>query len=323
MNPHSVNTLHRRVENLSDTQLTLWPDARKRYERLRDALTRSITLPGGTFELIHLPDRAVSTCARTDARSIAARPCFLCESNRPDIQQGIKLTNRDMEILVNPFPIFPRHLTIPSTTHIPQHYSKPLLVKMLSLARDLRDYTVFYNGPHSGASAPDHLHLQAVGTSTAGLSQISRSISDADCRIVKSKGDTRMLIHPHLTVRPVSVIGSDISEVADMMFNALSLLPIRQGEIEPRLNLYATHNTENDMTALTAVLRNAHRPSCYGDGGVIFSPGAIDMGGRIVLPRKSDFDTLTADSLQSMMEEVLLPQDIYNRFILDCISHPL
>lgn len=112
-------------------------------------------------------------------------------------------------------------------------------------------------------------------------------------------------------------------KVADMMSRALSLLPICPDETEPRVNLYATYRPQTREMALTAVLRDRHRPTCYGNEGVIFSPGAIDMGGRIVLPRKSDFDSLTADKLQMMMDEVLLPEEIFNRFILDCISHPL
>jgi hypothetical protein len=32
---------------------------------------------------------------------------------------------------------------------------------MLSLAKDLPDFVIFYNGPQCGASAPDHAHFQA------------------------------------------------------------------------------------------------------------------------------------------------------------------
>jgi len=32
---------------------------------------------------------------------------------------------------------------------------------MLSLSEAMSSYTVFYNGPQCGASAPDHLHFQA------------------------------------------------------------------------------------------------------------------------------------------------------------------
>ena len=34
-------------------------------------------------------------------------------------------------------------------------------VVLLELAEALTDYTIFYNGPKCGASAPDHAHFQA------------------------------------------------------------------------------------------------------------------------------------------------------------------
>lgn len=62
-------------------------------------------------------------------------------------------------ILVNPFPIFPRHLTIPLVSHTDQLiYGR--LGAMLDLAEKLEGYTL-YNGPKCGASAPDHFHFQA------------------------------------------------------------------------------------------------------------------------------------------------------------------
>ena len=317
----SDDMLRSRVEELFPAQLAVWPDADGRYRRMHHALRRTLSLAGGEFELKHLPDRAVSTCARTDARSIAERPCFLCASNRPQVQHRLPLPGSGLEILVNPFPIYDKHLTIPSLTHTPQAYSKHVLEQMLEIAQSLGDYTVFYNGPHSGASAPDHLHLQAVNTTN--MPQIAQETAGDGCRVLKTRGTTRLYFNPSLTTRPVTVSGTDFGEMADMMTNALSLLPVNPGETEPRLNLYATSIHDSVEMALTAILRDRHRPRCYGDDGVIFSPGAIDMGGCIVLPRKSDFDTLTSGKLQSMMDEVLLPEETFNRFILDCISHPL
>ena len=51
--------------------------------------------------------RIVSSAAKVDKKSIEARPCFLCEANRPAVQRGINF--KDYSILVNPFPIFPEH----------------------------------------------------------------------------------------------------------------------------------------------------------------------------------------------------------------------
>ena len=105
------------------------------------------------------PTRIRSSAAKTDAASIAKRPCFLCKENRPPEQESIDWRGK-YELLQNPFPIFPQHLTIPTYEHIPQRI-KGRFGDMLALAKDLPAYTIFYNGPQCGASAPDHMHFQA------------------------------------------------------------------------------------------------------------------------------------------------------------------
>ena len=64
------------------------------------------------------------------------------------------------EILVNPYPIFEDHLTVPLRWHEKQQI-KPYYEDMLDIVSDLSDYALFYNGPKCGASAPDHMHFQA------------------------------------------------------------------------------------------------------------------------------------------------------------------
>lgn len=141
-------------------QLEFWPAAAERFRALEGVETKTVNLPCGTAYRVQFnPARAVSTRAKVDAASIAARPCFLCAKNRPAEQ--ISMPWEDLEILVNPFPIFPGHLTIPAREHTPQSLDGRVgQMKRLSLA--LPGYTVFFNGAKSGASAPDHFHFQAV-----------------------------------------------------------------------------------------------------------------------------------------------------------------
>ena len=106
------------------------------------------------------PRAAHSSAARVDDRSIRERKCFLCLPHLPPEQRGILYGDRFM-ILCNPFPIFPEHFTIPHVDHVPQRIARELGA-FLALAHDLAPrYSVFYNGPRCGASAPDHLHFQA------------------------------------------------------------------------------------------------------------------------------------------------------------------
>ena len=150
------------LQSLLKRQLAGWPEAARRYRDLREVQTKEITIGGMPVRVQYNPARAVSTMARTDAASIAARPCFLCRGNRPQQQEALPFEGCDgrrYEILVNPFPIFPEHFTVPAVDHVPQRIVGRF-PDMLRLAEAFPDMTVFYNGPESGASAPDHFHFQ-------------------------------------------------------------------------------------------------------------------------------------------------------------------
>ncbi|MCH5346097.1 MAG: DUF4922 domain-containing protein, partial [Muribaculaceae bacterium] len=151
-------SLARAVENLLEQQLTAWPLAAQNYEALRNVRVKEVPVGETTIKVQFNPSRIVSTGAKVDAKSIAERRCFLCEENRPAEQRGVDFG--EYVVLVNPFPIFPRHLTIPSRHHEPQILGKRV-ADMAQLAKELPDYTIFYNGARCGASAPDHVHFQA------------------------------------------------------------------------------------------------------------------------------------------------------------------
>ncbi len=111
------------------------------------------------------PARIVSGSAPVDPESIRRRPCFLCTQNRPAEQHAI-FYRTEYLILCNPAPIFDHHFTVVSTMHTPQDIASSVNA-LLEIARDASPaYTVFYNGPACGASAPDHLHFQMIPTRT-------------------------------------------------------------------------------------------------------------------------------------------------------------
>ena len=77
---------------------------------------------------------------------------------------------------MNPFPILPRHFTIPTRRHTPQRiYSH--FGTMRRVAWDMPQYIVFYNGPLCGASCPDHMHLQAGSRGVVPIER-DRSLSE-------------------------------------------------------------------------------------------------------------------------------------------------
>lgn len=143
------------LSSFFERQFQLWPEVALRFKALDDVEIKEV----GGYKVQFNPARAVSTAAKVDSASIAARPCFLCSANRPDCQ--IALPWEDMEILINPFPIFPGHLTIAAKNHVQQSLLGRT-EQMRRLSKELPGYTIFYNGAKCGASAPDHMHFQAV-----------------------------------------------------------------------------------------------------------------------------------------------------------------
>src|SRR5208283_2992778 len=146
---------------LMDEQRRTWPDLRQAYESLDKTMDREIRCAGFTVRVQHNPGRIASTVAPVNGGSTNGRPCFLCLRNLPPRQKGILYCDSYL-ILPNPMPVFPFHSTVAHVRHQPQAISGNILA-LLSLIHDLGEgWTVLYNGPKCGASAPDHLHFQIV-----------------------------------------------------------------------------------------------------------------------------------------------------------------
>ena len=151
--------MNQTINDLLTSQLASWETARNNYTALSGVQVKELDVNGIPYKVQFNPARIVSSGAKVDAQSIKERKCFLCPANLPPVQKGIPFEGH-YNILVNPFPIFPRHLTIPEVAHVNQRIAVRFK-DMLALAQTLTDYTIFYNGPKCGASAPDHAHFQA------------------------------------------------------------------------------------------------------------------------------------------------------------------
>lgn len=265
------------INEFVDRQLAAWHEARNRHEALARVETRRIDLADGTrYEVIFNPSRITSTAARVDAASIAARRCFLCRENRPSEQMAINADG--YEILVNPFPIFPRHLTIAAIDHTPQIIAGRV-GDMARLATELPGFTLFYNGAKCGASAPDHFHFQAVPNRYLPLRER----------------------YPFKVLR----FRATTSDAESAFSETISQLPIHSDEAEPRINVLCTAISD-DMIEFVIIPRRAHRPANYGDGNgeVLLSPASVDLGGTIVTPRRKEFDSLDATSLSEIFTQL-------------------
>ena len=263
------------LETFFEEQLREWPLAHDNHDALTRVWSRELTSDKLAIPLRvqYNPARIVSTGANIDKASIAARPCFLCAKNRPAEQRAMPL-NADFEWLVNPFPILPHHYTIAAKVHRPQRILDAYDAMIQATLALPEEYIVFYNGPKCGASAPDHLHLQA------GI---------FDCQLLTAN-------------YPYKILLADSKESFRRIYDSL---PVTDGEEEPRMNVIAFR--KGNHVSLIVIPRRAHRPHCYtaeGDKHYLISPGALDMGGLIVTPRREDYDRLTADKAIDILCEV-------------------
>jgi SpoIID/LytB domain protein len=210
------------------------------------------------------------------------------------------------ELLVNPFPILPIHFTLPTVKHQPQRIL-PMFGEMLKLAESNTAITLLYNGPHCGASAPDHAHLQAVSSGILPLQQAWQRLSRNLVEVVKDEEDNgiwQVADYPAAAF----VIRSYQKSVGERLFRRIyDALPPAEDQTEPMMNIIMW---QSDGALLSVVLpRRKHRPACYtatGDAQYIISPGAVDMGGLIITPREQDFRRVTPELILDIYRELSL-----------------
>ena len=279
-------------------QLDTWDEIRQRYEALKHVGLKQL----GHRQLQYNPARMVSTGAQIDRQTIAQRACFLCEKNRPEEQLTIDLGD-DFELMVNPFPVLPMHFTIVRKTHVSQtileNYTE--IHRLLELFPEL---FVFYNGPMSGASAPDHMHFQAGIGQELPLMTVLRKLEKEQQVLIKQGNGSSLSMFNTVSFNAF-VIKSKAQETEMALFKQLyAAMPVREGEKEPRMNIVAWRDGSEDV--IVVLPRDNHRPACYfeeGDRRMVISPGALDMAGLIITPREEDFNRMSEDKLISILKE--------------------
>ena len=249
----------------------------------------------------------MSTGAKIDKQTLAERPCFLCEQNRPK-EQVKKSIDGQYELLVNPFPILPIHFTIPSVKHEPQ-LIRNSYSEIHKLLTEYPSMMVFYNGPKCGASAPDHAHFQG-GTSGVLPLQMAWQRLSRNLKPILNLNDEEGISLIEEYPCPALLIHSKSEYSDEQLFIRLyEALPLPEGEPEPMMNIVSwRHDTDYYSVVFP---RKKHRPDCYykeGDEQFIISPGALDMSGFSVTPRKEDFERLTPEIALGILNEVSLGQ---------------
>lgn len=304
------------IQKFLTEQLVDWETARNNYAALAGVQVRELNVCGVRYKVQFNPARIVSSGAKVDAKSIQERKCFLCPANLPAQQKGIPFGGH-YQILVNPFPIFPRHLTIPDLNHTPQRI-EGRLEDMMELARQLTDFTIFYNGPRCGASAPDHAHFQAGNRDFMPIeadwkNQIAGRIADYGKATLYYLND-----QPRTTL----VIQSSDMASANHLFSLICRLLPEQPEGEPMLNLLAMY--DEGVWTLFVFPRAKHRPACYtaeGDARLLSSPASVDLGGVFITPVEADFHKISPAIMEQILSEVCLSASDFAKLRQDIKNH--
>lgn len=276
--------------------------AKGNFDALAGVEVKSFDVDGMPFKVQFNPARIVSSGAKVDAASLKARKCFLCGENRPAEQFGMEWKDR-YTVLINPFPIFRRHLTIPDNSHTDQLIAGRIK-DMMDLAADLDGFTVFYNGPRCGASAPDHMHFQA---GNSDFLTIAEALDGVDLKTVATDGDATLSMVDSLPVKVFVIDAADHAAGERLFGRLLEAMPVPEGEREPMMNIlcYSTPAGER----LVVIPRKRHRPSFYGTEGtdcMLISPASVDVGGVFITPRPEDFARMDADAIRRVLNEVCL-----------------
>ncbi|KAF0158520.1 MAG: glycosyltransferase [Syntrophaceae bacterium] len=304
-------TLPQICHNFFKSQKKSWPALASACRDLTGTKIRKLSCGNYSITLQYNPARALSSGAAVDAKSIKKRPCFLCRGNLPPGQHGILYRNRYL-ILCNPAPIFDRHFTVVTLKHQPQDIMASLSW-LLQIAKDASpDYTVLYNGPACGASAPDHLHFQMIPSDTLPflkeLNELPPIKVGATVQIFAGKGFDRAVV----------VLASEDTEALKEQF--IHLLKSAQEVFtindEPPVNVFCDH--DKGCLRLTVFLRRKHRPDAYyaeSEDRIFVSPGAIDIAGVIITPLLKDFEKLNCDTMRKIYQEVSPDEETLEKII--------
>ncbi len=285
-------------------QLSRWKDVSRRYEELKQVQIRE----AGPIRIQYNPARMVSTGAKIDRDTLAARPCFLCAKNRPE-EQTVLPFGDDFDILVNPFPILPAHFTIAAR----RHQQQAIAGNYVQIHRLLRAYPqlmVFYNGPKCGASAPDHLHFQAGTSGVLPLQRAWERLHRTSVPLLKLNNREGIYEIKEYPCPALAIVSHTEAHDAELFHYVYDALPLKGAETEPMMNIVAWRK-DNAFIAVVFP-REKHRPGCYsatGEAQCLVSPGSLDMAGLLILPRQRDFERMTEAHAEAVLREVALSEE--------------
>ncbi len=309
--------LQQKVYELFDSEINNWSLAKEKYYELSRSLSKRYNFAGYSVEVVCNSARLRSTLSDVKERLEKMRTsndqeavktsfmpvndenrCFLCNEVRPQEQQSIDING--FKILVNPYPIFPKHFTIAHDSHIPQIIT-PHFRDMLLFAKDLPDFAVFYNGANCGASAPHHAHFQAGEKQYFNVIKDYDNLKDTNISTVESGEDYRIEKFDQY-LRKAFCISTECQdtaqkvfvdffakEIADNMLNVICCYyqPEYRIFVFPRKNFRPTQFFEEDENKRLAI-----------------SPASVEMSGRFVTIFQEHFDRITEADIIDIYQQI-------------------
>ena len=310
----SAGTLPELCVSLLHEQQHSWLQLSEGYAALKLVRVREVHCDGFSVFLQFNPKRIISSGARVDQQSIRKRACFLCPGNLPPEQKGV-LYRKEFLVLCNPAPILDRHYTIAHVRHISQQLDG-FLGTFLELAKDLSPtFTVFYNGPKCGASAPDHMHFQAGPSGAIPIEKESGIESRRQLR--KNLNAVAVYTLRGLGRQVIVLEGGQRGGIEAALERLIATMRKELGiSEEPMVNILCSYRDAG--WRLIIFPRRKHRPDIYfrkGNDRVLISPASVDLGGLVVTPIEKDFETVSASMIQDIFNEVSLESIVVDNII--------
>ena len=303
--------LYQQITDMFSRELDSHGRAFVNYQALAGVEVKDMTIDGFPAKLFFNPARVRSVMADVSPEALQKRAWFLC----PDGVEEHQLTHNwdsptghTYYIRVNPFPIFSPHFTVSSSVHERQELL-PHIESMLHLAQQLPEMTIFYNGPMCGASAPDHMHFQAVPRHSLPIEDhFDTNYANA---ILVQEVDLQTHLAAVKKILAMGTIPEEASQTGSLTAGAS-----HAEEYEPRWNIVSWYEPASSPHRLIAsspkfitivFFRKESRPQCFfapEEERILFSPATVEMAGIGIVANRESFDRLTPEKLRDTIREV-------------------
>ena len=122
--------------------------------------------------------------------------------------------------------------------------------------------------------------------------------------------DARLYHYPKFAAGIFVLRAETSKSAAKLFYRLLDCVDIPEGEKEPLFNLFS-YWKDGEFRSVV-VFRSRHRSHHYfseGPDHLTMSPGCADMGGVFIVPVEAEYDKLTPELLNEMVEEVTIAKD--------------